>query len=406
MQKVGSAFALWSLVIANFVSAVGFGAILPILTLFVTHRGFPLAWLGLLTAASMGTSFVLQMPLGRLSDRAGRRPVMISGLLAVAAGTLGFLMSWPPLFYLVSRAMQGAGNAAVGPAAAAMVTDIAAPSERARAFGLLSSGTMAGFVLGPMIGGLAAGIGGYDWTFAAGAILSVMAALLILFVPSTRSVQEVRKNPRHQVIGSLWPLLALNFGWYGLIGMYDTVWSIYLRQMGASVSLIGIAFAVFGLPIVLLAVPGGRMADRSGRYERLVVIGAMLNAVIVVGYALVHSLWLAIGNSLLESFVIGWFSPAFQAAIARHAPAGEFGAAQGAAGAAGTLGAFVSALIAGTLLGWNLRAPFVMGAILTFTCAIVAALGMRSLPQMAAARHGDGASQAPNVADMPLPPSP
>ena len=136
-----------------FFDLLGFGIVIPFLPMYATRLGVGASAIGLLLAAYSMTQFVFAPLLGRLSDRIGRRPIIMLGLLGSSLSYLiyGFTDSFTGL--LISRAVHGACAATVS-TAQAYVADTTEESKRAQAMGMIGAAFGLGFVLGPAIGGL------------------------------------------------------------------------------------------------------------------------------------------------------------------------------------------------------------------------------------------------------------
>lgn len=365
--------AFWGALLATFVVQTGFGAILPLLPQFVHHRGLPVADLGVMAAAYAAVSFVAQTGLGPLADIWGRKVFIVSGALLEALGTGGFLLHLTPPDYMELRIVQGLGSGAVIPAANALIADLVEESRRGRAYGLMAASSSAGFVIGPMLGGLAGAAFGLDAPFAVGLGLNLVAALVAwLTLPSLKTGTQRQKQPREAVlplIGRLWPYFWMMFAWMGLTGMYDTAWSLYMQSLGAGKWLIGFSFTLFALPLLFFNVVGGRLADRGSRRHWIIILGALLQTSTLVVYVISRSLWLSISVSMIEAVAMSLTGPALSAAVMERIPVTQNGTVQGWFQASGTLGAAVLALSSGPLLPGHPNHPFVLGAaVLLATC--------------------------------------
>ena len=172
---------IWSTVALDL---VGFGIVLPILALYGERFGASPTTLGLIVASFSLAQFVCSPLLGRLSDRIGRRPVIILSLFGTAVGSIitgGATSVW---MLFLGRIVDGASGASVSVAQGA-VTDVAAPEDRPHLLGLLSAAFGVGFVLGPALGGLAALWGPRVPFFVAGGIAFVNALVAIKRLPET-----------------------------------------------------------------------------------------------------------------------------------------------------------------------------------------------------------------------------
>ncbi len=364
--------SIWPLLVASMVIQSGFGTILPLLPLFVHDRGMPLTWLGFMAALYALIAFLGQLLFGPLSDRWGRRPFLILGTCLSALGTALFLLPVPPGYYLLFRSLQGMGAAAFLPAANALVADYVDEDGRGRAYALMSSFYMAGFAVGPMIGGLATATGRLTAPFWVGTALDLLALFAIIFgitdspAPPRFHHTGRREQTNHIDWRNLMAWLLINFAWMGLGGMYDVSWSIYMRNIGAGPLLISLSWTLFALPYLLFNFLAGRLADSSASRPLLIYGGAVLNGVIVILYTLSHYPWLSIALSSLEAIAMSLITPALNADVMSLATAATRGRVQGIFQSAGTLGAFVLALLSGYLLPYGAVAAFRVGALVLF----------------------------------------
>src|SRR5438067_9423249 len=162
---------------------IGFGILFPVLARFARDAGASPATAGALVASFSVAQLVCSPLTGRLSDRVGRKPVIIMSLVGTAVGSLLTGLAGSLLWLLfLGRIVDGASGASVSVAQAA-VTDVAPPEERARLLGLLGAAFGAGFALGPAIGGVAALVSHRLPFFIAAAIAGVNALAAVKLPP-------------------------------------------------------------------------------------------------------------------------------------------------------------------------------------------------------------------------------
>jgi MFS family permease len=218
-------------------------------------------------------------------------------------------------------------------------------SERLGALGGIE---LAGFVTGPVIGGLLVGPFGLRWPFIVFACLALVATAIV----STQHLPPLAHTSAAQrlafgllrersVLVPILFLVALALP----VGLYDSLWDRFLTDIGATDTLVGLSLAVYAIPFVLLSRAGGRLADRRGQ------VGIAFGAVLVVApltalYGAFTSPFLPITIGVVESCAQAGGSPAAQGLLARGAPVGRAGAAQGLAGACNQLVAAAVAMLA------------------------------------------------------------
>ncbi|MEM7350962.1 MAG: MFS transporter [Acidobacteriota bacterium] len=187
---------LWVLMVTAFVDMIGFALLLPLLPLYAQRFGADAFTVGLLMASFALAQLVCAPLWGRLSDRVGRRPVILGSLSLAALAFLFFAYAESVLMLLVCRLLQGAGGANMS-VVSAYVSDSVGPEERAKGLGWITACTSAGVMIGPAIGTLAIGAG---WGLESpGLIAAVLCVLNILFawrwLPES-SAEAVPAEPR------------------------------------------------------------------------------------------------------------------------------------------------------------------------------------------------------------------
>ena len=329
------------------IDLIGFGIIVPILPYLAQRFGAGGLGLGILMGAYSGMQFISTLVLGRLSDRIGRRPVLLITMILNAAGYILFAFAggYEPL--LIARLVSGfaSGNIAV---AQAYIADITEPSERARRMGLIGAAFGIGAVTGPVLGGIAAHSGGTAAPGLVAAALSIINFALAWHIlpESLRLEHRVRRpildwahakatfaNPRLRPLLIVWFLVA--FSWTG----YITVLPLHAeRDFGWQPGNLGTFFAVVGCVTITIQGWGfGKLARRFGERPMLVT-GTILMCAGIAAMAFVamgpmfwaFTLMLAFGNSL--------FGPAATGLASLLADPSEQGTILGMVQALGALG--------------------------------------------------------------------
>jgi MFS family permease len=151
--------------------------------------------------------------------------------------------------------------------------------------------------------------------------------------------------------------IILNAGGYYGGGTYEVIWSLFLQGLGADLALIGLTFAMFGLPVLVLSPFAGRQVDRRGSFA-FIVLGMILPAVTGVLYTLMWDPALAVPLILVEATGFAFLNPALYTVVAANSPPGRSSTAQGLFGAAGTLGFIVASVTTGFLAERSILLPF------------------------------------------------
>ncbi|MDH3249670.1 MAG: MFS transporter, partial [Acidimicrobiia bacterium] len=179
-------WAVWTTVAMDL---LGFGIIIPLLPLYADSFGASPTTIGVLFASYSLAQFVLSPVWGRISDRVGRKPVLVVTIIGSAVGSLVLGLAGSLIVLFVGRIIDGASGASVA-VARATVADVATPEQRPRLMGLLGAAFGFGFVIGPVVGSLAALGGPAVPFFLAAAISALNAVATWIRVPETSVVAE------------------------------------------------------------------------------------------------------------------------------------------------------------------------------------------------------------------------
>ncbi len=331
-QRGVNSSSLWTLLAGNALTELGVGFFFPILPLFLNRRGASPAFVGAVIAAGVAGKLLAQYPAGRLSDRLGRRPLLVGSLALYALCFALYLVPFPLFAFLPLRFVQAVTIGFYLPVATALVADLTPPDQRASAYSRMRATEMVGLLVGPVLGGLAAGFR-LDLVFIAAAAVCGAATLLLLRLPSRAATAGAVTLPEPQVapaaaLAGLAPIVALGCAVYYTVGNYDAIWTLYVISRGGSTLQVGLSFAVYALPVALVSGFLGHLADRLGPRRVGVVSVAgygLFNAV----YPLITAPWLLVGLGFVEGGTTALGTPALSAEVSRAAPPGRQGAMQG-----------------------------------------------------------------------------
>ncbi|HYS05148.1 MAG TPA: TCR/Tet family MFS transporter [Candidatus Dormibacteraeota bacterium] len=349
------------------VDAVGFGVILPVLPELImklTGEGLSQASIygGWLWFAYAVMQFFCAPVLGNLSDRFGRRPVILFSLLTFGIDYLimGFA---PTLFWLfVGRSIAGMAGASFTPAYS-YLADVSPPHRRAQNFGLIGAAFGAGFILGPAIGGLLGALGTRAPFFAA-AGLALINFLFGLFVlpeslprESRRSFNLRRANPLGTLLQirkypSVIGLLQVLFLWQLAHQVFPSTWAYYTMlkfnwsewEVGISLAFVGTIMAFSTAGMTRLLVP------RLGE-QRAALSGLLSGSAAFFGYAFASRGW------MMYAFLVAWLfaglvQPSIQGLMSQQVPANAQGELQGGVASLYSLTAVVGPPLMTQLFGY------------------------------------------------------
>ena len=396
--------------IAVLVDSIGFGIILPVLPrLIMQLTGVTIdraaGYGGALAFVYALLQFFCAPVLGNLSDRYGRRPVLLFALFALGVDYL--VMGFAPAigWLFAGRAIAGIAGASFTPAYA-YVADITPPERRAQNFGLMGAAFGIGFILGPAIGGLLGNLGPRAPFFTAGVIALANGTLGLVALPESlpRSARRPFEWRRAHPAGTLrqirrypsvsWLLAAL-FLWQLGHQVLPSTWAFYTiskfrwssAEVGASLAFVGTLMAISQGVLTRVMIPwlGG---------ERRAAAAGMAAAVIAyLGYALVPQGWMMYVVSL-STFVFALTYPSMNAVASRQIPANAQGELQGAVASLYSLSSIFGPPLMTQIFGYFSSAhaavhfpgaAFLAAALLTVACGALYARALRLAPPAAPA---------------------
>jgi len=306
---------------------MGFGALLPVLPLYITEQGIDTVTLGWIVAAWPAARLLGEPIFGWLGDRGDKRLLMLGGLLVTAVVVpMPLVLTGVPALVL-ARALAGLATAAYDPAARAYILDATPPAERGAAFGLYSSAQMGGLLLGPAFGGIGAALGGgyvFPFVFCSAAMVAaaVLLSLTIMRRPLPVHVADTDApaGAAENAPTSLWNRLlvaaiVINVGSFFASGIYEVIWSLWMTELGADLGLVGLTFAAFGLGVLVLSPVAGRWSDRRGPLL-FIVVGSLGAAASGILYAALNDPVLVLPVSFFEGCSFALLGPALYAVVA------------------------------------------------------------------------------------------
>jgi multidrug resistance protein len=373
------------LIATCFVDMIGFAIVLPILPFYALDlKGSPFA-VGVITAA-FSLAQILSAPFwGRISDRYGRRPVLMIGLAASAIAYVIFARADSLWLLFLSRLVQGAGGGTTG-VANAYVADSVEPAGRARALGWLSAATSAGVMVGPVIGSFATMWGRSMPGFVAAALCVINILFAWRWLPESRKPGTGATTVRRPLWHATWQVIrhplqpVPRLVWIYAVGMlaFAALTSVLALYLGARYNVnaktIGyFFFYIGGLSVVIRTLLLGPVVDRTGETWAM-RIGTVVMIIGLLLYPLSPSIpvllliipFVPIGTALLF--------PTTTSLISSNADPAETGTIMGVAQTFGGASRVVAPLIATAAFEIHTWLPFVLGAA---TVAVVTLLAFQ-----------------------------
>lgn len=370
--------ALLPVLLTVFLDLVGFGLVIPLLTFYAETHGASALAVTLLMACYSLAQFVMAPVWGRLSDRVGRRPVLLFSIAATALGLAGFASATALWQLFLFRTLHGAAAANISTAQAA-VADLTPPDKRAMGMGLIGAAFGVGFTVGPWLGGELS-VYGYAtpiWVAAGLSALNFVLALVLL--PETRPAEArsttdptLRKRSirptdfvavlRHPVVGTCVLLTFVLTAAFGMMESTFTLFAEHERHLDAPA--VGRMFGVAGL--VMIVVQGGligRLVKRFGEAP-LVPVGLALLAIGLFLLPLAPPVVPMVSVFTLLAVGQGISNPSLQALISKGAGPDEQGFVLGTNQSLSALARAVGPSVGGLLYtGVGPRGPFWVSAV-------------------------------------------
>lgn len=315
---------VWILAAANFVVALGYGVVAPVLPQYARHFGVSIA-----AATFVITAFAIMRlagapPAGFLVQRLGERRVYISGLIIVALSTGACALADTYWQLLLFRSLGGVGSAMFTVSSLGLMIRISPPDARGRVSGLFSSGFMIGSVGGPILGALTAGLGLSAPFLIYGAALLVAAAVVFVSLRNSAVIassdgDDGRPVPFRTVFAHRAYKAALlsNFatGWASFGLRVALVPLFVVEVLGGSPGVAGLALTAFAVGNISVVIPSGYLSDRLGR-RTLLIVGLTLAALSTGAVGFTTSLPVFLVAAYIAGAATGIFVSPQQAAVA------------------------------------------------------------------------------------------
>lgn len=405
---------LWVLMGTGFVDMVGFFVVYPLLPFYGKHLGASALVIGALISAFAFAQMASAPLWGRFSDRYGRRPMILLGLVVSAAAYVLFGLADSVAVLLLSRLAQGAGGGTTG-VVQAYVSDVVEPRERAKALGWLTSATSAGVMVGPLVGTLAIGLGPEAPGFVAAGLCLTNVLLTWLWLPESsrqrdkdeagspvprrsirRAIDHVLRSPGERVSKLIYvyatgmmAFMAMN----GVIVLYlNAVFGVTKGQIGWFYFLMG------GASVVMRALLLGPVVHRLGEVRTL-RLGALS---LVLGLAVIPlpaNVFLLAVVALLVPMGTALLFPATTSLVSQYSPRREVGQSLSVQQAFGGVSRMLGPLWATAIFQYvGVRSPFWIASGLMVLVGIltlhVERPGRGGSPVAAAETVGEEASRA------------
>jgi len=327
-----------------FVNLIGFGIIIPLLPFYAQTFGASPIVIGLLFASFSLSQLIAAPALGDLSDRYGRRPVLIFSLAGTVVSFVMLALAHSLTVLFLARIVDGLSGGNIS-TARAYVADITEPKDRARAYGLIGAAFGLGFILGPAISGVLARVSYVAPIWAAAVLTLGATAVAWLWLPETvhrahagtglpfRYLPELlRRAPMRRV-------LAIDFMYWLAFAIFQTTFALFAaNRFGFDAPATGYFFSAFGVLGAVVQVSLIRPLVRAIGDKSTFMLGLVCAAAGLVAAACAHSVAVLIVALVPLALGIGFGHPTMASLVRRAARGDEQGRVQGAASALESLG--------------------------------------------------------------------
>lgn len=368
-----------------FIDLLGFGIIIPLLPFYAETFGATAFTVGLLATSFSLMQFIFAPIWGRVSDRVGRRPIILLGLLGSCLSYFGFGMASTLTSLFAARIFAGIAGANI-PTAQAVVADLTTPENRAKGMGMVGAAFGLGFIFGPAIGGFLSRYGySVPAFFASGlSLVNFVAAWFLLpetLKPEHRAIERVgRLDALRSALARphLPLLLVIGFLVVAAFSAFESTFALFAeRSYGFGASSIGYVFAFVG--IVLVIVQGflvGRVVKRIGEHH---IVPASL-AIVAIGLLMIPATRsvaaLLVANGVM-AVGMGFNNPSLMSLVSRYSAAEDQGGVMGLTQSLNSLARIVGPLWGGFAFDHlGIGMPYITSAVVM---GIAAALSIHAL---------------------------
>jgi len=349
-----------------FVAAIGMSQIAPVLPLYIHHLGVhSTSSIAQLSGFAFGVTYLISAifsPIwGHVADKVGRKPMILRASLGMALliGCMGFA---PNVYVLIGLRLLEGVITGFSTACTALIATQTDKEHAGYALGTLSTGSIAGSLLGPIIGGfIEENLGFQPVFFITGALLLIAFILTAIFVKESFVRQDKKANSINKIWEdipekSLTIILLVTFFILSL-GLYsiEPIVTVYVTQLTkgtANVALLaGLAFSASGLANIISAPRLGRLSDKIGAHK-VILIALIVAGIIYIPQAFVKNPWQLIGLRFLLGFAIAGLNPSINTLVKKITPDALTGRVFGFTMSAGYLGVFGGSVLGGQVAAY------------------------------------------------------
>lgn len=376
--QIKKRFPLFILMLNLFIALLGQGMVIPILPDYLKQFNAAGSAAGYLVAAFGAAQFIFSPIGGRLSDKHGRKIMILSGLFFTVISDFIFAISHSLILLYIARFIGGIGLGIMVPSVLAYVADVTTKETREKGMGFLSASMNLGMVLGPGIGGVIAQFGiRVPYFLASG--LGLVATLLTFILPETLPPEKRSVSNPLQKQESIWKQLVLSvhasyFRYlvlilvmtFGLVN-YETVYSLYVEQKYGFTSQNISVLITLGAAIGIITQVGliEKVIKRYGEHKLIIFSLLMTSIALLLMLIKVNFVYLLAISAIFFTFN-SFLRPTVNTLLANEASSDEQGFVSGLNTTYTSMGNIIGPIMAGNLFDMHMNLPYTVGAFILF----------------------------------------
>ncbi|MEK5235246.1 MFS transporter [Paenibacillus sp. FSL L8-0470] len=374
--------AMLLLMLNIFLAFTGIGLVVPIMPTYMNELQIGGSVVGLLVAAFSVTQLIVSPFAGRLSDRMGRKKIIVAGLIVFSLSELLFGLANAPWLLFVSRMLGGVGAALIMPAVMAYVADTTSTEERAKGMGLINAAITTGFIIGPGIGGYLAEFGIRVPFFAAAVAAALVAVISTFVLPESRSaaqreavktaqndkeslVSQLVRSYREPYFFGLVIVFVLSFG----LANYETVFGLFVdHKFGFTPKDIAFVLTFGSISGAVIQVTAfSWILNRFGE-NKVISTSLLIAGLFILLTLFVHGYWAIVTVTFIVFLSMDILRPAVGTQLSKLAVESQQGFVMGMNSAYTSLGNIAGPIVAGVLFDLDINFPYAVAALVLVLC--------------------------------------
>ncbi|MBA1434798.1 MFS transporter [Bombilactobacillus bombi] len=366
--------AIYILIFGNFLICLGISLVIPVEPFIKKMYGYSTTQIGIMTSLYAFAQFVASPIIGRVSDRIGRKLVIVSGLILYMVSEIIFALSNSLWLFDLSRVIGGLSAAMFMPTSMAMAADLTGKKERAKVIGWISAAFSGGLILGPGIGGMLANFS-IKTPFWAAAVLGFLSTIFTLIFLVDEPVAKIAANQKINWQQFLTPMMIILFAMifissFGLQG-FESIYSIYVNQVFKfGMGTIALVLTLNGIISLFFQIVMFDWLTRQLGELRLIGICFLLGGLCTVWITRSHYQVEVIVATLIVFTAFDVLRPAITTLLTKTSQANQ-GLINGLNTSLTSVGNVIGPIMSGMLMDLNPHIPYVVVAIILFLSFII-----------------------------------